>query len=80
MGLTDGLKRAQKVKGTHTVPFKRKQYLYPQPLMHIRLSIFCYKKKNRARRIYRVSLLYNSFTPGTRFSLAEISRVLSRSQ
>ena len=25
MGLTDGLKRAQKVKGTHTVPFKRKK-------------------------------------------------------
>ena len=28
MGLTDGLKRAQKVKGTHTVPFKRKKAIF----------------------------------------------------
>jgi len=34
------LKRAQKDKGTHTAFLRKKQYLYPQPLMHIRLSIF----------------------------------------
>ena len=52
MGLTDGLKKGRK-KLRVPIPLlsnERNQYLYPQPLMHIRLSISCcnLKKKQKA--------------------------------
>ena len=43
MGLTDGLQKGRK-KLRVPILFlsnEKNQYMYPQPLMHIRLSIFC---------------------------------------
>ena len=66
MGLTDGLQKGRKKLRVPILflPAGRNQYLYPQPLMHVRLSIFLLKALSEIKKPpTRQSPLWDSILP-----------------